>query len=43
MNKILKVVPRECVETVKTKAFLIGILLTPVLLAGIILLPKFLT
>jgi len=38
-----KTVIREYAETVKTKAFLIGILLTPVLMAGIILLPKFLT
>lgn len=36
MKKILKVARREYIETVKTKTFLIGILLTPVLIAGII-------
>lgn len=42
MNEILKVAQREYAETVKTKAFLIGILLTPVLMGAFIFVPKFL-
>jgi ABC-2 type transport system permease protein len=42
MNKTLKVALKEYAETVKTKAFLIGILLTPVLMGAFIFVPKFL-
>ncbi len=38
MRKILKVAQREYLETVKTKMFLISIILTPVLVVGVILL-----
>ena len=43
MNKILKIAQREYLETVKTKAFLIGILITPLLMAFFIFVPKYLT
>ena len=36
MRRILKVAQREYVETVKTKTFVIGILMTPVIIGGII-------
>ena len=36
MQKILKIAQREYIETVKTKTFLIGILMTPVIIGGII-------
>jgi len=36
MQKILKVAQREYIETVKTKVFLIGVLMAPVIIAGII-------
>ena len=38
MKKILKVAVREYVETVKTKTFIISIMLMPVLIAGIVFL-----
>ena len=38
MRRILSIVRREYLETVKTRAFLISILMTPVLVAGILLL-----
>ena len=36
MRRVLKVAQREYVDTVKTKTFLIGLLLAPVIMAGII-------
>ena len=36
MNRILKVAQREYAETVKTKTFIIGVLMAPVLIGGII-------
>ncbi len=36
MQRILKIAQREYIETVKTKTFLIGILMTPVIIGGII-------
>ena len=36
MQKILKIAQREYIETVKTKTFLIGILMAPVIIGGII-------
>jgi len=40
MHKILIVARREYIETVKTKTFLIGILVTPLIVGGIILFTK---
>jgi ABC-2 type transport system permease protein len=40
MYKILRVARREYIETVKTKTFLIGILVTPLIVGGIILFTK---
>ena len=37
MRKILQVALREYVETVKTKTFIIGLLMVPVIIGGIIL------
>ena len=37
MQKILKIAHREYMETVKTKAFIIGLLLTPVIIGAIVL------
>jgi len=36
MNKILQVARREYIETIKTKAFIIGVLMAPLIVAGII-------
>ncbi len=36
MQKILKVAKREYIETAKTKTFIIGILMTPIIIGGII-------
>ncbi len=36
MQKILKIAQREYIETVKTKTFFIGILVTPIIMVGII-------
>jgi ABC-2 type transport system permease protein len=36
MQKILKIAQREYIETVKTKTFLIGVLMVPVIIGGII-------
>ena len=36
MQKILKVARREYIETVKTKTFIFGVLMTPVIIGGII-------
>jgi ABC-type Na+ efflux pump permease subunit len=36
MQKILKVARREFIETVKTKTFIFGVLMTPIIIGGII-------
>ena len=36
MQKILKVAQREYIETVKTKTFIFGVLMTPIIIGGII-------
>ncbi len=36
MQKILKVARREYIETIKTKTFIFGVLMTPVIIGGII-------
>ncbi len=36
MQKILKIAQREYIETVKTKTFFVGLLLTPIIIGGII-------
>ncbi|MFC1736768.1 ABC transporter permease [Candidatus Hydrogenedentota bacterium] len=41
MNKVLQVALREYIETAKTKAFIIGLFLTPFLVCGIILLMRY--
>ncbi len=43
MNKILLVLQREYLQIVKTKLFIISTLLTPLLMAGILLVPMLLT
>ena len=40
MQKILKIAQREYVETVKTKTFIIGLLMTPVIIGAIVLINK---
>ena len=40
MHRILKVAQREYIETAKTKTFIIGILMTPVIIGGIIFFTK---
>ncbi|HUU30356.1 MAG TPA: ABC transporter permease [archaeon] len=42
IGKILKVAQREYIETVKTKTFLVSILLTPVLIGAVLLLTRYL-
>jgi ABC-2 type transport system permease protein len=37
MQKILKIAHREYIETVKTKAFIIGLLMTPVIIGAIVI------
>ena len=37
MRRILKIAQREYVETVKTKTFLLGVLVTPLIIGGILL------
>lgn len=36
MHKILQIAQREYIETVKTKTFIIGVFMAPVLIAGIV-------
>ena len=40
MQKILKIAQREYVETVKTKTFIIGLLMTPVIIGAIVLINR---
>ncbi|NIP24602.1 MAG: ABC transporter permease [Phycisphaerae bacterium] len=40
MQRILKVAKREYIETAKTKTFIIGILMTPIIIGGIIFFTK---
>ena len=40
MRKIYKVARREFIDTVKTRTFLLGLLVIPVLVGGIVLLGK---
>jgi ABC-2 type transport system permease protein len=41
MRKILKIAQREYIETVKTKAFIISLLMTPVIIGAIVLINKY--
>lgn len=41
MRRILKIAQREYVETVKTKAFIFGLLMTPVIIGAIVLINKY--
>jgi ABC-2 type transport system permease protein len=41
MRKILKIAQREYVETVKTKAFIFSLLMTPVIIGAIVLINKY--
>ena len=43
MRKILKIAQREYVETVKTKAFIFGLLMTPVIIGAIVLINKYIS
>jgi ABC-2 type transport system permease protein len=43
MRKILKIAQREYVETVKTKAFIISLLMTPVIIGAIVLINKYIS
>lgn len=40
MQKILKIAQREYIETVKTKAFILGLLMTPVIIGAIVLINR---
>jgi ABC-2 type transport system permease protein len=43
MRKILKIAQREYVETVKTKAFIFSLLMTPVIIGSIVLINKYIS
>ncbi len=43
MRRILKIAQREYVETVKTKAFIFGLLMTPVIIGAIVLINKYIS
>lgn len=43
MRRILKVAQREYIETVKTKAFIIGLLMTPVIIGAIVLINRYIS